>query len=448
MSKSIQENLKFLKYLPFWVFEWGSLFVCSLLTLSPAFLINNSTTASFVLVSIWVLSGIMSRFYNYERNLTFTKQLQRFILFSFLWGSLLFLATLFFSDEFVWNTIAVIKTSANIFLIKAVALIVLFKLRKNTPLFQENILVHNSDSGQNFIKDVHELKRTGLNIYEADKTLFEETSFDQLEQTIQENSIQTIYVPLDIVLDGANAHILNLNWKKQTRIKLITSYNSPITGRNAQFYGLTQVIKHFVSPLDSILYRIQKRVFDIVFSGLVIIVLLSWFIPLIAVLILADSKGPVFFIQKRPGRFKKPFSCIKLRSMTVNSRTEKSASRNDARITRIGKFIRKTSIDELPQFFNVFFGQMSIVGPRPNLTSQNDRYGKIFDDYSKRMYLKPGITGLAQVSGARGGIDNDIEMKHRIKYDIFYIRHWSFALDIKIIIRTVINIFRGEEKAY
>ena len=307
MSKSIQENLKFLKYLPFWVFEWGSLFVCSLLTLSPAFLINNSTTASFVLVSIWVLSGIMSRFYNYERNLTFTKQLQRFILFSFLWGSLLFLATLFFSDEFVWNTIAVIKTSASIFLIKAVALIVLFKLRKNTPLFQENILVHNSDSGQNFIKDVHELKRTGLNIYEADKTLFEETSFDQLEQTIQENSIQTIYVPLDIVLDGANAHILNLNWKKQTRIKLITSYNSPITGRNAQFYGLTQVIKHFVSPLDSILYRIQKRVFDIVFSGLVIIVLLSWFIPLIAVLILADSKGPVFFIQKRPGRFKKPF---------------------------------------------------------------------------------------------------------------------------------------------
>jgi putative colanic acid biosynthesis UDP-glucose lipid carrier transferase len=448
LSKSIQENLKFLKYLPFWVFEWGSLFVCSLLTLSPAFLINKSTTAFFVLVSIWVLSGIMSRFYNYERNLTFTKQLQRFILFSFLWGSLLFLAALFFSDELVWNTIAVIKTSASLFLIKALAVLVLFKLRKSVPLFQEKILAYNADSGTNFIKDVRDLKRTGYNIYEADKTLFEEPSFDQLEQTIQENNIQSIYVPLEIVLDETNAHILNLNWNKKVRIKLITNYDSPITGRNAHFYGLTQVVSHHVSPLDSILYRIQKRLFDIVFSGLVIIVLLSWFIPLIAVLILADSKGPVFFIQKRPGRFKKPFSCIKLRSMTVNSRTEKSASRNDARITRIGKFIRKTSIDELPQFFNVFFGQMSIAGPRPNLTSQNDRYSKIFDDYSKRMYLKPGITGLAQVSGARGGIDNDIEMKHRIKYDIFYIRNWSFALDIKIIIRTVINIIRGEEKAY
>jgi putative colanic acid biosynthesis UDP-glucose lipid carrier transferase len=309
-------------------------------------------------------------------------------------------------------------------------------------------LVHNSELGKNFIKDVVDLKRTGFNIYRADKTLFEETSVDQLEQTIQENSIQSLYVPLEVILDDSNAHILNLNWEKQTSIKLISSYNPPITVRNAQFYGLTQVVLHHVSPLDSIFNRTQKRIFDIIFSGLVIIVLLSWFIPLIAALIMADSKGPLFFIQKRPGRFKKPFSCIKLRSMTVNNRTEKSASRNDTRITRIGKFIRKTSIDELPQFFNVFFGQMSIVGPRPNLISQNDRYSKIFDDYSKRMYLKPGITGLAQVSGARGGIDNDIEMKHRIKYDMFYIRNWSFALDIKIVIQTVINIFRGEEKAY
>ena len=208
------------------------------------------------------------------------------------------------------------------------------------------------------------------------------------------------------------------------------------------------MVSHHVSPLDSILYRIQKRLFDIVFSGAVIVGLLSWFTPLLAILIWADSKGPLFFIQKRPGRFKKPFPCIKFRSMAVNNRTEKSATRNDARVTRVGRVIRNTSLDELPQFFNVFLGQMSIVGPRPNLTSQIIQYSKIFDDYPKRMYLKPGITGLAQVSGARGGIDKDIEMKHRIKYDIFYIRHWSFALDIKIIIRTVLNMIKGEEKAY
>ena len=127
----------------------------------------------------------MSRFYNYERNLTFTKQLQRFILFFFFCGSLLFISTVFFSDKFVWNTISFIKFTAIIFLIKAGVLTVLFKLRKRTPLFQENILVHNSELGDNFIKDVVDLKRTGFNIYRADKTLFEETSVDQLEQTIQ-----------------------------------------------------------------------------------------------------------------------------------------------------------------------------------------------------------------------------------------------------------------------
>ena len=434
-------------HLPFWFFEWGALFVCSLYTLNPTVLTNN-TTVIYVLVSIWFMGGILSRFYNYERNLNFTKQLQRFILFSFFWGALFFLATRFFSDILVWNTTAVIKFILSVFLIKAIAVIALFELRQRSSLFQENILVYKADSGTNFIKDVSDLKRTGFNIYEADETLFEESSLDQLVQTTLKNNIKSIYVPLDILLDETNTHILSLSWNKQVCIKLIANYNSPITGRNAHFYGLTQVVSHHVSPLDSILYRIQKRLFDIVFSGAVIVGLLSWFTPLLAILIWADSKGPLFFIQKRPGRFKKTFPCIKFRSMTVNNRTEKSATKNDARVTRVGRVIRNTSLDELPQFFNVFFGQMSIVGPRPNLTSQNDHYSKIFDDYSKRMYLKPGITGLAQVSGARGGIDNDIEMKHRIKYDIFYIRHWSFALDIKIIIRTVINIIRGEEKAY
>jgi putative colanic acid biosynthesis UDP-glucose lipid carrier transferase len=447
LGKNIKESFKILPYLPFWFFEWGALLVFSLYTLNPTVLTNNKT-AFYVLVSIWFMGGILSRFYNYERNLNFTKQLQRFILFSFFWSILFFLATRFFSEIVVWNTTVVIKFILSAFLIKAIAVIALFKLRQRSSLFQENILVYKADSGTNFIKDVRDLKRTGFNIYEADETLFEESSLDQLVQKTLENNIKSIYVPLDIVLDEANTHILSLSWNKQVRIKLITNYNSPITGRNAHFYGLTQVLSHHVSPLDSILFRIQKRLFDIVFSGAVIIGLLSWFTPLLAILIWADSKGPIFFIQKRPGRFKKPFPCIKFRSMAVNNRTEKSATRNDARVTRVGRVIRNTSLDELPQFFNVFFGQMSIVGPRPNLTSQIIQYSKIFDDYPKRMYLKPGITGLAQVSGARGGIDKDIEMKHRIKYDIFYIRHWSFALDIKIIIRTVLNMIKGEEKAY
>lgn len=134
--------------------------------------------------------------------------------------------------------------------------------------------------------------------------------------------------------------------------------------------------------------------------------------------------------------------------MDVNAQTEISAEKNDTRVTWVGKFIRKSSIDELPQFINVLFGDMSVVGPRPNLWSQNEKYGKSIEGYSHRLCIKPGITGLAQVSGARGGIDTYHDMLHRVKYDIFYIQNWSFALDIKIIIRTVLNIFTGDDKAY
>ena len=121
---------------------------------------------------------------------------------------------------------------------------------------------------------------------------------------------------------------------------------------------------------------------------------------------------------------------------------------DDLRITRIGKFIRKTSIDELPQFFNVFKGDMSVVGPRPHMEIHNKNYAKLVSSFPLRHTVKPGITGMAQSRGFRGEIREDLDIINRIKYDISYIRNWSFALDIKIIIRTVLNMIKGEEKAY
>lgn len=202
------------------------------------------------------------------------------------------------------------------------------------------------------------------------------------------------------------------------------------------------------SPLDSYYTNLFKRTFDVLFSLFVIIFLLSWLTPILGLLILLESRGPIFFKQSRPGIGEKEFFCYKFRSMQLNVTTEKEASRNDPRVTRIGKFIRKTSIDELPQFFNVLLGDMSIVGPRPHLWTQNKNYGKRIKKYMIRHHVKPGITGLAQVKGCRGEIETDDDMINRIKYDVFYIENWSFILDIKIIIQTVINIFKGEEKAY
>jgi putative colanic acid biosynthesis UDP-glucose lipid carrier transferase len=165
-------------------------------------------------------------------------------------------------------------------------------------------------------------------------------------------------------------------------------------------------------------------------------------------LIKLESKGPVFFKQGRPGLDEKEFFCYKFRSMKLNVTTEKEASKNDPRVTKIGRFMRKTSIDELPQFVNVLFGEMSVVGPRPHLWSQNKSYGNKIKKYMVRHYVKPGITGLAQVKGFRGEIESDDDMINRIKLDVFYIDNWSLILDLKIIVQTVLNILKGEKKAY
>jgi len=214
------------------------------------------------------------------------------------------------------------------------------------------------------------------------------------------------------------------------------------------YYEFFPVLSLQKSPLDEPIIMFVKRVFDILFSLLVIVFFLSWLTPILAILIKLESKGPVFFKQSRPGLNEQEFFCYKFRSMQINSTTEKEASRNDPRVTKIGRFIRKTSLDEMPQFFNVLLGDMSVVGPRPHLWSQNKTYGNRIKKYMVRHHVKPGITGLAQVRGFRGEIETDEDMINRIKYDVFYIENWSLLLDFKIIVQTVVNIFKGEEKAY
>lgn len=214
------------------------------------------------------------------------------------------------------------------------------------------------------------------------------------------------------------------------------------------YYDITPVLSLRKIPLEDKINSLMKRTFDITFALIVICFVLSWLIPVLGLMIILESKGPIFFQQNRPGIREEGFYCYKFRSMTINTRTEESATRNDARITRIGKFIRRTSIDELPQFFNVLFGSMSVVGPRPHLWRQNEMYGTTVSKYMVRHYVKPGVTGLAQVRGYRGEIETREDIVNRTKYDIFYIENWSLLLDINIIISTVINLFKGEEKAY
>jgi putative colanic acid biosysnthesis UDP-glucose lipid carrier transferase len=192
-----------------------------------------------------------------------------------------------------------------------------------------------------------------------------------------------------------------------------------------------------------------KRSFDIVFSVFVFVFVLSWLIPVLAILIKLDSRGPVFYRQKRTGRNNKIFSCLKFRTMSYSKNAEfKAAVRNDMRVTKIGRILRKTSIDEFPQFLNVLVGDMSVVGPRPHPLKLNADFQNKVDKYTLRHVVKPGVTGLAQANGHRGEVCDTLTMKQRIKIDIFYIENWTFWLDIKIVFLTVYNLFQNDKNAY
>jgi len=202
-------------------------------------------------------------------------------------------------------------------------------------------------------------------------------------------------------------------------------------------------------PLESMGNRFKKRLFDLIFSSLVIVFVLSWLYPLIAVLIKLQSKGPVLFKQQRSGINDQPFWCYKFRSMRVNNDSNRvQATKGDSRITPIGRFLRKSSLDEFPQFFNVFQGDMSVVGPRPHMLSHTEEYKSVISQYMVRQFVKPGITGWAQVNGYRGETREDVAMQKRVEHDIWYLERWSTMLDVRIIFMTVINIFRGEDNAY
>jgi len=193
----------------------------------------------------------------------------------------------------------------------------------------------------------------------------------------------------------------------------------------------------------------SKRLFDIAFAVVVTVALLSWLVPIIAVLIKLESKGPVFFKQLRTGRGGEAFYCFKFRSMRVNADSDtKQASRGDARVTKVGAYLRKTSLDELPQFFNVLFGEMSIVGPRPHMLAHTEAYSLAIHNFMDRHLGMPGITGLAQVSGYRGETRELSAMAKRVNADIYYLHNQSLWLDVKIVLLTVRQALRKNEHVF
>jgi putative colanic acid biosysnthesis UDP-glucose lipid carrier transferase len=262
-----------------------------------------------------------------------------------------------------------------------------------------------------------------------------------------------------VTADNLNKKMLrelyNFCETKGARLKFVPNYSNYYLNRvQFQLFGDYPLITLRSEPLQQTHWLFLKRAFDITFSILLFVFVFSWLFPILAILIKLNSKGPVFFVQDRWGENGKKFKCYKFRSMkagnndvTANGKFNQ-ATTNDPRVTKIGAFLRKSNLDEFPQFFNVLKGDMSVVGPRPHAHEHNVRTKDVIDKYMIRHWVKPGITGWAQVNGYRGETKTNEDMQKRINLDIYYIENWNFWLDLRIIFMTVYNMIKGEENAY
>ena len=411
---------------------------------------EQNVLALLLLTFFWILLSGRTKLYSIPRNLTYTLYVERIVthIFLFLLGIVLFAKAsdnIFLQYEMYWIAFTLF---AILFSIKSLIFFSLKFFRAKGGNFRNVMFLGDNDSSFILKNIINNRKDYGYKLYDYQQDTI---NINQLKDFWHKNGIHTIFLPADHNLDkNFEKEIIEEAENNKVKVALI-----PSIIRNEFFeydlgYIETQPIL-FPSkfPLSYYSNASIKRAFDVLFSLLTLIFIGTWLFPIIAILIKLDSKGSVFFIQKRYGFHDEVFNCIKFRTMVENKDcSTKTTSENDVRITKIGKFLRKTSLDEMPQFFNVLLGQMSVVGPRPHMLLIDDYYKEKIGRYAVRSLVKPGITGLAQVSGLRGDTgDMDVQMKKRILADSFYVKNWSLTLDLIIISKTIFLIIKGDKKA-
>ena len=264
-------------------------------------------------------------------------------------------------------------------------------------------------------------------------------------------NIDEIYFTQDEYDKNTIKKLIEICEHKFIRFKILPTFKQYTLNRklNIDFYNDIPVLVLRKEPLENVFNQTIKRLFDLFFSISIILLIYPWLFPIVFLIIKLTSKGPIFFIQDRSGQDNKVFKCYKFRTMRINKEANSTGTLiNDPRITPIGKLLRKTRIDELPQFINVFLGQMSVVGPRPHMIKHTEEYSRLVNEFLVRQFVKPGITGWAQTTGYIDETRKLQEMKDKVIKDIWYIENWSFLLDIKIILLTIYNIIRKDKNAY
>ncbi len=310
------------------------------------------------------------------------------------------------------------------------------------------IIIGNNDNTDVIVNLVHERKNFGLVLKEVFTN--GRIQIPEITKYLAENKIDYAYICMGGEMDNPTIEQLTELFEDHyISVGFVPNASQEITnGMDVMYLDSFPIQTYKRYPLDDSFNQLIKRFFDVVFSLLIFVFILWWLLPLISILLLISQGYPTLFIQRRNGLNGKEFNCYKFRTMRADKdNNRKPTERDDPRVTKLGKILRKTSLDELPQFFNVLKGEMSVVGPRPHMVSENESYADIIKRYALRHYVKPGITGLAQVKGYRGAIESNKDMEMRIRSDIYYVRNWSFLLDMYIMYRTIRLMIFGDKNA-
>ena len=406
---------------------------------------------SLILLTLfWILLSGRTKLYSIARNLTYTIYLERLIthIFLFIFGVIL-LAKVSNNDFLKQDRFLIaIFLFLMLFLIKSLVFFTLKYLR-TLGINYRNIMFLHEDSSTELLKNIlTERKDYGFKIFEYPTE--EKFNAENLKKFWKDHGIHTMYLSALRFEQDEEKDIYKLAETNKVRISLVPSIAKNNFFRyDLGYIEMQPVLVRSKFPLDYLTNITMKRTVDIILSTFILLFICSWLFPLIAILIKLDNPGSIFFLQKRYGYHDKVFSCYKFRTMYVNDDcTKQTTTAYDKRITKIGRFLRKTSLDEMPQFLNVLKGEMSVVGPRPHMLLVDDFYKLKIGRYSIRSLVKPGITGLAQVNGLRGDSgDRDIQMQKRILADAFYVKNWSLSLDFIIILKTVFLVINGDKNA-
>lgn len=414
-----------------------------------------------LLLMSWYFISLKTHLYEIKRNTGIGIILKNNIFQIILFGVITFFVSGLKKDDLFSNKVT-IYFLISLFLITFFIRVVLFLFLKIYRSLGGNyirvIFVDENNNTLSFIKFLSKRKDYGYvncgsflaNIKDDIKKNKYKFDLEKLKSFILEEEILIIFFSLNGKLShSVHDKLVVLAQKLHIEIRFIPStlYNS-FYSLDLEYYDTYPILLFKKFPLDDFWNQFIKRLFDILFSLFVIIFILSWLYPLIAIAILLESGKPVIYAQKRVGLGGNIFYCYKFRTMKNSEDNDiKATVKDDSRVTQLGRILRKSSLDEMPQFFNVLKGNMSVVGPRPHMVVQDNYYNDLLLRYSRRHHVKPGITGLAQVKGFRGEINSREDMQKRIIADIYYVRKWTFYLDMIIILRTIFKTVGGDKKA-